>query len=524
MTAAVATLSPIRSKNIVELAVATPVLSTLVTAVQAADLAGALSQPGQLTVFAPTNAAFAAVPKATLDSLLDPRNIKELQNVLKYHVISGSIRAADLRESQVAMTLSGQSVRIVKRDGSVYVNDAKVVTADVLGSNGVVHIIDKALLIPSTTVPVPTPAAVLTLEQMRLFVSQQIDSAIERGVPLFNSGQHQATYVLYLQAVDAMVYSAALQSTTDPRMLAVRQRLESAKLSAAPALTDGQKTWQLRYGFDDVRTMLRANYTMTAAPQASTATGVQLLPPMSAAPRAPTATVVQPPPPPTSVQFNTLVDVLANDPDLTTLVTFLTVAKLVDALKGQGPFTIWAPTNAAFAQLPRKTLNGLSDPANAKKLQAVLLYHVCPGRVSIKDGTASTLNAGETVTLEVGLGFPITLRVNGISPATGRSTLEASNGYATKIVGVLMPRLFEGAWVNDLFLNCTDEQATCPQWVAQGYCTSAREWMLRNCARSCDPACAAVTSRPGSVSPTTTAPPPLRANNTMTAAAASPSG
>ena len=117
-------------------------------------------------------------------------------------------------------------------------------------------------------------------------------------------------------------------------------------------------------------------------------------------------------PPQAGVQTGkNLVDVLANDPDLTTLVTFLTAAKLVDALKGQGPFTIWAPTNAAFAQLPRKTLNGLSDPANAKKLQAVLLYHVCPGRVSIKDGTASTLNAGETVTLEVGLGFPITLRV-----------------------------------------------------------------------------------------------------------------
>ncbi len=196
-------------------------------------------------MYAPTNAAFAAVPKATLDSLLDPRSIKELQNVLKYHVIAGSIRAADLRESQVVMTLSGQEVRIVKRDGSVYVNDARVVTADVLGSNGVVHIIDKVLT-PSASVPVPTTAAVLTVEQMRSFVSQQIDSAIERGVPLFNSGQQQATYALYLQAVDAIVYSAALQSTTDPRMLAVRQRLESAKLSAVPALTDSQKAWQLR--------------------------------------------------------------------------------------------------------------------------------------------------------------------------------------------------------------------------------------------------------------------------------------
>jgi hypothetical protein len=107
-------------------------------------------------VFAPTNAAFAAVPKATLDSLLDAKSIKELQNVCKYHVIAGSIRAVDLKwDLQTVKTLSGQEVRISKKpDGSVYVNDAKVVTADVLGSNGVVHIIDKVMSPSATVVPV----------------------------------------------------------------------------------------------------------------------------------------------------------------------------------------------------------------------------------------------------------------------------------------------------------------------------------------------------------------------------------
>ncbi len=139
------------AQNIVELAVATPDLSTLVTLVTAADLAGALSGAGPFTVFAPTNAAFAAVPKADLDDLLKPENKEKLQGVLKHHVISdhvisGSIKAGDLQDSQVVKTLSGLEVTIVKRDGGVYVNDAKVVTADVIGSNGVVHIVDKVIL------------------------------------------------------------------------------------------------------------------------------------------------------------------------------------------------------------------------------------------------------------------------------------------------------------------------------------------------------------------------------------------
>jgi uncharacterized surface protein with fasciclin (FAS1) repeats len=134
------------AQNIVELAVATPDLSTLVQAVTAADLVGALSGAGPFTVFAPTNAAFAALPKADLDDLLKPENKVKLQGVLQYHVISGSIKAGDLKDSQVVKTLSGQAVTIVKRDGGVYVNGAKVVTADVIGSNGVVHIVDKVIL------------------------------------------------------------------------------------------------------------------------------------------------------------------------------------------------------------------------------------------------------------------------------------------------------------------------------------------------------------------------------------------
>jgi uncharacterized surface protein with fasciclin (FAS1) repeats len=143
------------SPNIVQLAVATPSLSTLVEAVTAADLAGTLSGAGPFTVFAPTKAAFDALPTGELANLLKPANKVALQGLLKLHVISGSIKAGDLKDSQDVETLTGVKVNIVKRDGGVYVNGAKVVQADVTGWNGVVHIIDKVIL-PPAAAPVGT--------------------------------------------------------------------------------------------------------------------------------------------------------------------------------------------------------------------------------------------------------------------------------------------------------------------------------------------------------------------------------
>merc|ERR1712072_65739 len=128
------------TKNIVELASSISDLSTLVTALKAGKLTTALSGKGPFTVFAPTNEAFAALPKATLAHLLDPKNIKELQAVLEYHVVPGAaVHAADLKEFQKVKTLDGKLVTITKFDDSVIVNNARVITADVDASNGVTH-------------------------------------------------------------------------------------------------------------------------------------------------------------------------------------------------------------------------------------------------------------------------------------------------------------------------------------------------------------------------------------------------
>ncbi len=134
--------------TIVDIAAADPQFSTLVTAVTEAGLVDTLST-GEYTVFAPTNDAFAALPEGTLDELLaDPEGA--LTDVLTYHVVEGTVLAADVVEldGQEVATVNGESVTItVGDDGSVMVNDATVVITDIEASNGVIHVID-AVLVP----------------------------------------------------------------------------------------------------------------------------------------------------------------------------------------------------------------------------------------------------------------------------------------------------------------------------------------------------------------------------------------
>jgi len=143
--------------NIVQLAQATPDLSTLVTAVVAGNLTGPLSGPGPFTVFAPTNEAFAKVPADVLKKLLEPKNIKELDAVLEYHVLAGAaVHAKDLKPEQKVKTLEGDSLFIEASSKGVEINHiAHVTIADVDATNGVVHIID-AVLLPKQVSAAPT--------------------------------------------------------------------------------------------------------------------------------------------------------------------------------------------------------------------------------------------------------------------------------------------------------------------------------------------------------------------------------
>ncbi|HRP35449.1 MAG TPA: fasciclin domain-containing protein [Gammaproteobacteria bacterium] len=132
--------------DIVDTAVAAGSFATLVAAVQAAGLVDTLKGDGPFTVFAPTDEAFAALPAGTVESLLQPENREQLIAVLTYHVVPGKVTAADVVKLSDATTVNGAAVSISSSYGKVKVDGANVVQADVMASNGVIHVIDQVIL------------------------------------------------------------------------------------------------------------------------------------------------------------------------------------------------------------------------------------------------------------------------------------------------------------------------------------------------------------------------------------------
>ena len=132
--------------NIVETAVNNGSFKTLVAAVTTADLVATLSGPGPFTVFAPVDAAFAALPAGTVESLVKPENKGKLTSILTYHVVAGKVLSTDLSNGMKAKTVNGGEITITIADGKVKINGAHVVIADVATSNGVIHVIDSVLL------------------------------------------------------------------------------------------------------------------------------------------------------------------------------------------------------------------------------------------------------------------------------------------------------------------------------------------------------------------------------------------
>jgi uncharacterized surface protein with fasciclin (FAS1) repeats len=132
--------------DIVDTAVAAGTFNTLVTALQAAGLAETLKTKGPFTVFAPTDEAFSKLPAGTVESLLKPENKEKLKAILLYHVVAGDVTAAQVTKMSSAKTLEGQDVKITLTDGTVMVNNAKVIKANVFATNGVIHVIDTVLL------------------------------------------------------------------------------------------------------------------------------------------------------------------------------------------------------------------------------------------------------------------------------------------------------------------------------------------------------------------------------------------
>jgi len=144
-------VSPARAQqtqDLVDTAAAAGSFTTLAKAMTAADLVATLKGPGPFTVFAPTDDAFAKLPAGTVDNLLKPENKAMLRRVLTYHVVPGTVMAADVVKISSATAVSGDTLSIKVSGGTVIVDTARVVETDIVASNGVIHVLDTVLLPP----------------------------------------------------------------------------------------------------------------------------------------------------------------------------------------------------------------------------------------------------------------------------------------------------------------------------------------------------------------------------------------
>lgn len=225
-------------KNLVETAAEAGNFGTLIAAAKAAGLAGALTGKDDLTVFAPTDEAFAKLPEGTVESLLKPENKQQLIDILKYHVVAGRVYSEQAVKAGSAKTLGGSPIVIAVKDGEARVNDSKLVATDLDASNGVVHVIDTVLMPPAKS------AAEAACEKL-------VD-AIAMGAPLYNSGHHHACADLYMKTMTGL-----MDSSLDHSM---KQHISTVVSRARHQHSSTSRAWTLRHGMDQMyATLQRSN-------------------------------------------------------------------------------------------------------------------------------------------------------------------------------------------------------------------------------------------------------------------------
>jgi uncharacterized surface protein with fasciclin (FAS1) repeats len=225
------------AQTVLDVATAAGSFKTLIAAATAADLAGALSGEGPITVLAPTDAAFAKLPAGTVETLLKPANRGQLAAILKNHVIQGRVSLSKALELREGSTLQGSKIPVRFDEGRVRIGDATLVKADIQASNGIIHVIDQ-VLIPAA--PEPTPSSPARL----------IELAIERGVPLFNKGETAACAALYEITCEAL---QTMDQLCEKSRKELAQTLQAARAESSPR----QQAWILREGLDLAWTRLQ---------------------------------------------------------------------------------------------------------------------------------------------------------------------------------------------------------------------------------------------------------------------------
>lgn len=232
--------------NIVETAAETGQFGTLIAAAKAAGLAGALTGDGPLTVFAPTDEAFDALPAGTVETLLRPENKDRLARILKYHVVPGRVGSDRLADGASVETLAGERAGFQATEGGFAIEGARITATDIEASNGIVHVIDRVILPPERTI-----------EVSRLGPDELIRMAIDTGAPMFNHGNPEATAALYTITAQSLVSFARLTGAQERRLA---RGIMDARAAGSPA----KAAWALRYALDDVADSLAEDGRMAS--------------------------------------------------------------------------------------------------------------------------------------------------------------------------------------------------------------------------------------------------------------------
>lgn len=420
------TAVPPMPKDIVDTAVAAGNFKTLVAAVQAAGLVDALKGAGPFTVFAPTDEAFAKLPAGTVDALLkDP---KALGDILKYHVVAGKVMAADVVKLTSADTLLGKSVAIKAEGGKVMVNEANVTATDIEASNGVIHVIDSVILPPAEEAAadkdlVDTAIAAGNFKTLVAAVEAAglVDALKGEGPLTVFAPTDEAFAALPAGTVEGLLKdpeklkAILLYHVVEGKVLAA----DAAKLTEAKTLNGAA----IKISAADGKVMINDAEVVSADVMASNGVihviNQVILPPADDA-----------------MADKDIVDTAIADGRFTTLVAAVQAAGLVDALKAEGPLTVFAPTDDAFAKLPAGTLDALlKDP---KALGDILKYHVVAGKVM-----AAEVAKHSSVTTLLGQDAPIKLEGDKVTIAGAQIVLtdiETSNGVIHVIDSVMLPK------------------------------------------------------------------------------------
>ncbi len=340
-------------ESIVDIVVNSPRHESLEAAVIAAELADALSAEGTFTLFAPTDDAFAALGQETIDALFaDPTGA--LADILKYHVVGATALSGDLSDGDMFTTLAEKDIEITINEDGVFVNNAKVIFADYEAPNGVVHVVDAVVVEPTTVVDIIVNSDVHESLEAAVIAAGLADALSGDGPFTVFAPTDAAFAALGQETIDAL-----FADPTGSLATILQYHVVGASVMSG-ALTDGQIVEMFEGTdafvslYDDMAYMNQAMITVKDLVADNGVVHVI------------DAVITQP---------ESIVDIVVNSPRHESLEAAVIAAELADALSAEGTFTLFAPTDDAFAALGQETIDALfADPTGA--LADILKYHV----------------------------------------------------------------------------------------------------------------------------------------------------